>query len=47
VEGTLGNDPYSKATARMSFERFGKMTSTLSAISGVQKTSFAPEILIQ
>jgi hypothetical protein len=47
VEGVLGKDPYSNAKGLISLDRLGRMASTLGAISGVQRTNFAVEILMQ
>ena len=43
----FGNDPYSNANAVMSLDKLGRTASTLGAISGVQRTSRAVEMLIQ
>ena len=47
VEGMSGKDPYSKAYALISFDRLGRIASTFGAISGVQRTIFAEEMLTQ
>jgi len=47
VEGESGKDPYSNAKGLISFDRLGRIASTLGAISGVQRTNFAVEILMQ
>jgi hypothetical protein len=47
VEGESRKDPYSNAKGLISFDRLGRIASTLGAISGVQRTNFAVEILMQ